>query len=239
MNHDRDRQTLVIDDRHNLVIDDWWSKSWKTHKSLFAVILQKQTFEHFFRRLPSKVMWTNSFLTQKTCFLAVFVLTVFEQNFAFESFGLHFWESHWLTSNNNVQLDWKRYWEKNKNSEYCANCLRAKLRFWDLQAPFLRKQLIDIKQQWSKWLEKMLRNEEKQQILCPLSSSKTSLLRAFTFISEKMIDWHQRIIIKMIGKDVERRRKKSEYWAYCLRTKLHFWEFWPSYLRKLFIDIKQ
>ena len=53
----------------------------------------------------------------------------------------------------------------------------------------------------------MLSEEQKQQILYPVSSSKSSLLRASTFISEKVIDWHQTIMIKMIGKDVEWRTK--------------------------------
>ena len=74
------------------------------------------------------------------------VLTVFEQKFAFKTFGLHFWEKDWLTSNIIVQIDWKRCWVKNKNSKNCAHCLRSKVRFWDLQAPFLRKWLNDIQQ---------------------------------------------------------------------------------------------
>ena len=41
INHDRDRQTLMIDDRQNLVIDDRWTMRWKTHKSLFVTFLQK------------------------------------------------------------------------------------------------------------------------------------------------------------------------------------------------------
>ena len=54
------------------------------------------------------------------------------------------------------------------------------------------------------WLWKMLRwwkKNKKQQILCPLSSRKSSLLRAPTFISEKIIDSQQTIMIKLIGKN--------------------------------------
>ena len=50
-------------------------------------------------------------------------------------------------------------------------------------------------------LEKMLKEVQKQQILCPLSSSKRSLLEASSSISEKMIRWHQ-TTIKTIQKDV-------------------------------------
>ena len=101
------------------------------------------------------------------------VTTVFEQNFAFESSGLHFWENNWLSSNNKDQIDWKRCWVKSKNSKNCAHCLRTKVCFWDLRAPFLRKRLIDVKHYSSNWLEKMLSEEQEQQILCPLSSSKS------------------------------------------------------------------
>ena len=52
--------------------------------------------------------------------------------------------SHFLR--NFSQIDWKRCWKKKKSSNYCAHCLRAKLRFWELRASFLRIQLIDNKQ---------------------------------------------------------------------------------------------
>ena len=52
--------------------------------------------------------------------------------------------SHFLR--NFSQIDWKRCWDKRKSSKYCAHCLRAKLRFWELRSPFLRIQLIDNKQ---------------------------------------------------------------------------------------------
>ena len=65
------------------------------------------------------------------------VPTGFEQKFAFESFDLHFWESKWLTSNNNDQNDWKRFWVKNKNRKYWAHCLRVKVCFWEPRATFL------------------------------------------------------------------------------------------------------
>ena len=47
----------------------------------------------------------------------------------------------------------------------------------------------------------MLVEEQKQKILSPLSSSKSLLLRTSTYISEKVIDWHQTIMIKSIGKN--------------------------------------
>ena len=52
-----------------------------------------------------------------------------------------------------------------------------------------------------------LEMRKKQQILYSLSSSKTSLLRTSTYIFEKISDWHQTIMIKPIGKDVEWRTK--------------------------------
>ena len=132
-----------------------------------------------FKLIGRDVEWRTK--TAKT------VPTVFEQNFAFENLDLHFWENNWLTSNNDVQTDWKRCWVKSKNSKNCAHCLRTKVRFWDLRAPFLRKRLIDVKHYCSNWLEKMLSEEQKQQKLCPLSSSKTSLLRTSDCISEKKL----------------------------------------------------
>ena len=118
-----------------------------------------------FKLIGRDVEWRTK--TAKT------VTTVFEQKFAFESSGLHFWENNWLTSNNKDQIDWKRCWVKSKNSKNCAHCLRTKVCFWDLRAPFLRKRLIDVKHYSSNWLEKMLSEEQEQQILCPLSSSKS------------------------------------------------------------------
>ena len=56
----------------------------------------------------------------------------------------------------------------------------------------------------------MLSEDQKQQILCPLSSSKTSLLRAPGSISEKIIDWHKKIMIKMIVKDVKMVKEKQK-----------------------------
>ena len=117
-----------------------------------------------------KLIWKDVEWRTKT---ANTVTTVFEQKFAFESSGLHFWENNWLTSNNKDQIDWKRCWVKSKNSKNCAHCLRTKVCFWDLRAPFLRKRLIDVKHYSSNWLEKMLSEEQEQQILCPLSSSKS------------------------------------------------------------------
>ena len=42
--------------------------------------------------------------------------------------------------------------------------------------------------------------KKKQQIFYSLPSSKTSLLRTSDSISKKIIDWHQTILIKSIGK---------------------------------------
>ena len=89
-----------------------------------------------------KLIWKDVEWRTKT---ANTVTTVFEQKFAFESSGLHFWENNWLTSNNKDQIDWKRCWVTNKNSKCCTQCLRAKLCFWELQASFLRKWLFNIK----------------------------------------------------------------------------------------------
>ena len=173
--------------------------------------------------------WDVEMRKKKT---ANIVLTVFEQNFAFENFGLHFWEKNWLTTNNNNQIDWERCWKKNK----------------------------------------------KQQMLSPLSSIKSLRLRASGFISEKIIDWHQTIMIKLIWKDVEWRTKtantvptvfeqkfgfesfglhfwennwltsnnnnqndwkrcwvkskNSKYCTHCLRAKVRFWDLRASFLRK-------
>jgi len=54
---------------------------------------------------------------------------------------------------------------------------------------------IDCKRGWNK--------NKKQQMLCPLSSSKSSLLRTSGFIPEKKNELQQTKVIKMIGKDVE------------------------------------
>ena len=92
---------------------------------------------------------------------------------------------------------------KEQNSKYRAQCLRAKVCFWEFRLQILRKWLIYVKHYWSKCLEKMLREEQKQQILYPFSSSKSSLFRVSGSISEKRIDWHQPILIKMIAKEIE------------------------------------
>ena len=64
--------------------------------------------------------------------------------------------------------------------------------------------------------------------------TQMSLKKTFTIsgsISEKIIDWHQTIIIKMIGKDVEWRTKTANIVAIVFEQKfvfesfgLHFWE---------------
>ena len=86
---------------------------------------------------------------------------------------------------------------------------------------------------------KDVERRKKQQLLCSLSSSETSLLRTSGFFSENTIDWQQTIVIKMIGKDVERRTKNSKFCDNCLRAKLRFWELRASFLRLQLIDNKQ
>ena len=49
----------------------------------------------------------------------------------------------------------------------------------------------------------MLKELQKQPILCPLSSSKILLLGLSGSISEKIMKWHQRLTIKTIQKDVD------------------------------------
>jgi hypothetical protein len=77
----------------------------------------------------------------------------------------------------------------------------------------------------------MLSEEQKEQILCPLSSTKSSVLRISGFISEKIIDWHQTLMIKLIGKGVEWRTKTANIVPTVFDQKfgfenfgLHFWE---------------
>ena len=79
---------------------------------------------------------------------AKIVLTVFEQKFAFESFGLHFWE----------KIDWQ--------------------------------QTLLIKM-----IGRDVGRKTKQQMLYPLSSSKSMLWMASGLISEKIIHWHQTLMI--------------------------------------------
>ena len=87
------------------------------------------------QKIMIKLIWKDVEWRTKT---ANIVPTVFEQKFAFETFGLHFWENNWLTSNNNDQNDWKRCWVKNKNRKYWAHCLRVKVCFWEPRPTFLR-----------------------------------------------------------------------------------------------------
>ena len=49
----------------------------------------------------------------------------------------------------------------------------------------------------------MLKELQKQAILCPLSSSKSLLLGPSGSISEKIMKWHQKLTIKTIQKDVD------------------------------------
>ena len=85
---------------------------------------------------------------------------------------------------------------ENKCSKSCSNGLRAKVRFEESWISFLQKRLI-------KCLEKMLKELQKQAILCPLSSSKSLLLGPSGSISEKIMKWHQKLTIKTIQKDVD------------------------------------
>ena len=78
---------------------------------------------------------------------------------------------------------------------------------------------------------KTLSEDQKQQILCLLSSNKSSLLSVPGCISEKIIDWHQTLMIKLIGKDVEWRTKTANVVPTVFAQKfafecsgLHFWE---------------
>ena len=82
------------------------------------------------------------------------------------------------------------------------------------------------------------KKNKKQQILCPLSSRKSSLLRAPTFISEKIIGSQQSIRIKSIAKNqsfvskshfstlllkvvVQKTLEKSHKWlSFTIRTSL-------------------
>ena len=52
--------------------------------------------------------------------------------------------------------------------------------------------------------------EEKTENIVLLSSRKNLLLRPSTFISEKSIDSHQKLKIKMIGKNVGKRTKTAK-----------------------------
>ena len=77
----------------------------------------------------------------------------------------------------------------------------------------------------------MLSEEQKQQKLCPLSSNKSLLLRPSGSISEKKIDWHQTLLFKLIGRDVEWRTKTAKTVPTVFEQNpafenldLHFWE---------------
>ena len=67
------------------------------------------------------------------------VPTVFEQKFAFKSFGLYFWEKIDWEQTIIIKLIGKDVGRRTKNSKCCAHCLRAKVCFWELLASFLRK----------------------------------------------------------------------------------------------------
>ena len=114
----------------------WWKKNKKQQMlcplfSSKSLLLRAPGFisEEIIDRqqtMMNKLIWKDVEWRTKT---ANAVPTVFEQKFAFESFGLHFWENNCLTSNNIDQIDLKRCWVKNENSKYCAHCLRAKVCF--------------------------------------------------------------------------------------------------------------
>ena len=139
---------------------------------------------------------------EKTTKTSNSVSIVFEQKFALENSKRHFWENCWLTSINEDAIDSKRCWEENKYSKSCSNCLRAKVRFGESWVSFLQKHLI-------KCLEEMLKEVQKQPILCPLFSSKSLPLEFLSSISEKIMHWHQTLTIKTIQKDVERITKTA------------------------------
>ena len=139
----------IVDCTNKEISWKWWSNSEMIEKTC----LLQESITHStagFEVFANKKRTFNCFINDAstTIFLrcwdekkkaAKIVLTVFEQNFAFERFGLHFWENNWLSSNINDQNVWKRCWVKNKKSKYCAHCLRPKVRFWEFRAPFLRK----------------------------------------------------------------------------------------------------
>ena len=77
----------------------------------------------------------------------------------------------------------------------------------------------------------MLREEQKQQMLCPLSSSKSSLVRTSTFISQKIIDWHQNKNATNWEYCWEK-RKMCKMCGHCLRAKAGFWALRPSFWEK-------
>ena len=117
-----------------------WERCWKKNKkqqmvcplsSSKSLLLRAPGFISekiidWHQTIMTKLIWKDVEWRTKT---ANTVPTVFEQKFAFESFGLHFWENNCLTSNNNDQIDLKRCWVKNENSKYCSHCLRTKVRF--------------------------------------------------------------------------------------------------------------
>ena len=77
----------------------------------------------------------------------------------------------------------------------------------------------------------MLREEQKQQMLCPLSSSKSSLVRTSTFISEKILDWHQNKNATNWEYCWEK-RKMCKMCGHCLRPKAGFWALRASFWEK-------
>ena len=117
-----------------------WERCWKKNKkqqmlcplsSSKSLLLRAPGFISekiidWHQTIMIKLIWKDVEWRTKT---ANAVPTVFEQKFAFESFGLHFWEDNCLISNNNDQIDLKRCWVKNENRKYCAHCVRAKVRF--------------------------------------------------------------------------------------------------------------
>ena len=145
-----------IDWRQTLLTKLIWKDSeWrtKTANTVPTAFEQKFAFKSFGLCFWEKIDWEQRIIIKmigkdvewrpKT---ANTVPTVFEQKFAFETFWLHFWENGWLISNNYDEFDWKRCWVNNKNRQYCAHCLRIKVRFWEFLSSFLREWLIDTKQ---------------------------------------------------------------------------------------------
>ena len=118
-----------------------------------------------------------------------------------------------------------------KKQQILYSLSSSKTSFWELRTPFLRKKWLTTNNNNQIDWERCWEKNKKQQMLCPLSSSKSLLLRASGSISEKIIDWEQTIMIKLIVKDGERKAKNSKYCAHCLRAKVCFWKPRPSFLR--------
>ena len=74
----------------------------------------------------------------------------------------------------------------------------------------------------------MLKEEQKQPILCNLSSSKSLPLESSSSISEKIMHWHQALTIKTI-QDVERITKTENIVTTVVEEKFAFENFKKSF----------